>query len=377
MPLTPQKASFPGDNAISFQFSSRLARLRESIGRKKIHGFLVTDIVNVRYLSGFLGSSGFVFVTAEKSIFVTDFRYREQAERELSGGVDSGWEIVIEKGDRIKVIRALIRRLGVRVLGFESTLSYETYEGLSKCCVRLKPLRGVPEKLRAVKDGEEIRLIRAAVKRAEDAFLDIKPYIRQGRREKGIALMLEESLKKKGCNRLPFDIIVASGVNSAMPHARPTDKKLSPGDFVVIDWGGEAEGYCSDMTRTLLVGGGDLLKKKHIYNAVLEANRAAVSSIVPGAVSRSIDAEARNSIKNAGYGEFFGHGTGHGVGLEVHEMPRITWTRSDAVEENMVFTIEPGIYIEDIGGVRIEDMILVKADGAELLTKLPRRLEII
>lgn len=377
MPSTLQRTSFPGAKAISFQFSSRLARLRDSIGRKKINGFLVTNIINVRYLSGFRGSSGFILLTRRKNILVTDFRYREQAERELSNGAGPEWEIVIEKGDRLKIIRVLVRQSGLRILGFESTLSYEAYEGLSKCGAGLRPLKGIVERIRAVKDRGEIRLIRAAVKRAEDAFLDVKPYIRTGASEKGIALMLEERLKKRGCNHLPFDIIVASGVNSSMPHARATDKCLSPGDFVVVDWGGEAEGYCSDMTRTFLVRGGDLSKKKAVYHAVLEANRAAVSSVAPGAASRGIDREARDSIRNAGYGEFFGHGTGHGVGLEVHELPSLTWRRSDVVEENMVFTIEPGIYIEGIGGVRIEDMVLVKAKGAELLTKLPRGLEII
>jgi Xaa-Pro aminopeptidase len=320
-------------------------------------------------------------LSRKKNFFVTDFRYREQASRELLGG-DGGveridWDIVIEKGDRIRTIQNLIRGLGIEALGFETTISYESYEGLSKCGIRLRPLRGYVEKIREVKDREEVRLLRDAVKRAEEAFVDIKGYIRQGARERAIARRLEERLEKRGCNHLPFDIIVASGDNSAMPHARASEKKLSPGDLVVVDWGGESEGYCSDMTRTLLLRGGNISKKREIFNLVLKANRAAVAAVAPDIESRVVDKAARDVIEKAGYGKFFGHGTGHGVGLEVHELPRVTWTRSEPIKEGMVFTIEPGIYIEGMGGVRIEDMVLAKAKGAELLTGLPRKLEVL
>ncbi len=312
---------------------------------------------------------------------MTDFRYREQAAREISraggGPGEADWDLIIEKGDRLKTIGDLVRRLGIKVLGFEATLPYESYEGLSKYRVGLRPFRGCVERIREVKDREEIRLLKEAVRRAEGAFLDIKGHIRQGQREKAVALRLEERLKKRGCNHLPFDIIVASGPNSAMPHARASDRKLLCGDLVVVDWGGEAEGYCSDMTRTFLMRGGDLSKKREIYRHVLKANRAAVAAVIPGAESRVVDDAARDVIKRAGFGESFGHGTGHGVGLEVHEFPRVTWTRSEPVAEGMVFTIEPGIYLKDLGGVRIEDMVLVKSKGAELMTRLPRELEII
>lgn len=220
-------------------------------------------------------------------------------------------------------------------------------------------------------------LMTEAIRRAEAAFLDVKHYIRKGRREKEIALMLEDRLKKRGCNRIPFDIIIASGPNSAMPHARTTDRRLSAGDLVIIDWGGEADGYFSDMTRTLLLNGADIPKKKGAYDAVLKANRMSISAVRPGAEGRVIDKSARDVIKKAGYGEFFGHGTGHGVGLEVHEAPHITWTKNDVIRQNMVFTIEPGIYMPGLGGIRIEDMVLVKGKGREVLTKLPKDLEII
>jgi Xaa-Pro aminopeptidase len=281
----------------------------------------------------------------------------------------------------------MISKLGIRTLGFESGVSYEFFQGLSRCGARLHPLKDIVEALRAIKDHGEIHSVREAVRRAEEAFLDVKPFIRPGRREREIALMLEARLKKRGCNRLPFDIIVASGVNSAMPHAKASDKKLSSGELVVIDWGGEAEGYYSDMTRTFLLrahgsprrykGEVDSFRQEEIYRTVYKANRRAVSSVSPGCKSKGVDEVARNIIKNAGYGKSFGHGTGHGVGLEVHESPRITWTRSDTIRENMIFTVEPGIYVPGLGGVRIEDMVLVKAKGPEVLTRLPRDLEIL
>jgi Xaa-Pro aminopeptidase len=354
--------------------------------RSRLDGFLITNLINIRYLSGFRGSSAFILITKKKNIFATDFRYQEEAEREFSGsgsdktGVVRGencWEIVIERGNRLKTIQSLLKDLKIRVLGFESSVSYEFFKSLSHGDHRLKALQGTVEGLRAVKNMEEITLIREAVRRAESSFRDVKPYIRQGRREREIARMLEERLKKRGCNHIPFDIIVASGNNAAMPHAIATEKKLFPGDLVVIDWGGEADGYFSDMTRTLLIRGGDAAKKKEIYQAVLTANRKAVASVKPGVEGRVIDKRARDSIKNAGYEKYFGHGTGHGVGLEVHELPRITWTEKECVCENMVFTIEPGIYIPGLGGVRIEDMIVVRSGKPEELTTVSRDLETI
>lgn len=382
MRSAPQRTSFPGGSSISGPGPSRLSAIRKSFEKKGVQGILITTIVNVRYLSGFRGSSGFLLIANDRNIFVTDFRYEEQAHRELGErGVE--WEISIERGDRFKTIKRLLADIGIHTLGFESSIPYEFFEGLSRYGARLKPLRETVEKERAVKDPEEIRCVREAVRRAEGAFLDVRRRISRGRREREIASMLEERLRKRGCNRMPFDIIVASGPNSAMPHARATERKLSPGDLVVIDWGGEAEGYYADMTRTFLVGGtvparrGETAKKKEIHRRVLEANKKAISSVRPGIESREIDGAARDSIKAAGYEKFFGHGTGHGVGLDVHELPHVSWKRSAPVKENMIFTVEPGIYLEGLGGVRIEDMVLVKPEGPEVLTKLPRSLEVI
>lgn len=331
----------------------------------------MTSLVNVRYLTGFDGSSGFILLTNDHSLFCTDFRYQEAAGRLFVPG--SAWEVVMEKGDRMRTLRGLLRRLNIRRLGFETTVSYDFFRRLSGTGIRLKPLTDLIEVLRQVKDADEIAAIRTAVARAEEAFLEVQPHIRPGRTELAVARMLGEALKKKGCSRMPFDIIVASGNNGALPHARPTDRRLSAGDLVVIDWGGEAGGYCSDMTRTMLLGGGtDREKKEKIYRLVLAANRKAIAAVQAGATGVLIDRAARDTINKEGYGDYFGHGTGHGVGIEVHELPRISRLGKGQVSEHMVFTIEPGIYVPGLGGVRIEDMVLVKRSRAEVLTTLPR-----
>jgi Xaa-Pro aminopeptidase len=354
-------------------YPSRLVQIREAMKKKRINAFLITDMSNIRYLTGFSGSSGCAFITVKDHLFITDFRYREQSENEVMG-----WDILIEKGNRIALIQDVSKKNGIKKLGFESSVPYHFFRKLSHTSLRLKAMEGIVEKLRETKDRQEILCIKEAVMRAENAFMDVKTYIRPGISERSIALRLEEALKKRGCSRIPFDIIVASGPHSAMPHARPTDRRLQKGDLVIIDWGGEAHGYFSDLTRTfLLKGGNDIQKKKEIYHTVLEANRRAISHISNGALSKQIDAGARDYIRNAGYGDLFGHGTGHGVGLQVHESPRISWNKSEPVRKNMVFTIEPGIYLPGLGGVRIEDMVVVSEKKAEVLTSLPKKPELV
>ncbi len=353
-------------------YQSRLMKIREAMKKKRLDGFLVTDINNVHYLTGFSGSSGFVILTGKESIFVTDFRYKEQSEKEVAG-----LDITIEKGNRIRTIQTLSKKNRIKKLGFESSVSYDFFRRLSAGDINLIAAEGLVEKFRAIKNTGEIDSIKEAVRRAEAAFIEVKPYIRQGISERSVALRLEERLKKNGCRRIPFDIIVASGSNSVLPHARPTEKRLHKGDLVIIDWGGESDGYFSDMTRTLLIKGRQSKQQEKIYRTVLDANRKAIASVAPGKTSKDIDSAARNVIKKAGYGEFFGHGTGHGVGLQVHELPRITWIRKEMIRENMLFTIEPGIYLPGIGGVRIEDMVLVRKGEAETLTFLPKHLEIL
>ncbi|HMK55621.1 MAG TPA: Xaa-Pro peptidase family protein [Dissulfurispiraceae bacterium] len=354
------------------EFIDRIEGLRAVMRAKKVDAMLVLNLRNVRYLTGFTGSSAFVFVTRDRSFFYTDFRYKEQAEAEVKC-----CELGLEKGKRARLIGDLIKKLGPKNLGFESSISFDFYQSMHKLPLTLLPLEGAVEKLRLVKDSRELKNIEEATRRAEEAFIAIKPRIKPGVTERSIALRLEEELKKRGCRRIPFDIIVASGRHSSMPHAGQTDKKIEKGDFVIIDWGGEAGGYYSDMTRTLLMAGPDVERKKQIYDIVDRARKRAIAAVREGRKSSEIDAAARQYIKDAGYGDYFGHGTGHGIGLDVHEAPRISWAGRETLLSGMVFSIEPGIYLPGLGGVRIEDLVLVEGGKGRTLTKLDRRLEII
>lgn len=349
--------------------SQAISDALDSLG---IDAMLVTELKNIRYLSGFSGSSACLLITRGKRLFFTDFRYQEQAAKEAGG-----YEILIEKDERPKLIVKTAKSLGVRVLGFESTVPYSFYRSLLRKGFRTKAVTNLVEDMRRTKDRQELKLIGKAIERAEKAFVEVKPSIRKGISERRIASMLEESLKKNGCGTLPFDIIVASGANSSMPHARPTENRIKAGDLVVVDWGGEAGGYFSDMTRTLLVKGADISRKKEIYETVLLANRKAISFARKGTHARLIDKTARDIITAAGYGDYFGHGTGHGVGLDVHELPRISRLGREIVKSGMVFTVEPGIYVPGIGGVRIEDMVVAGTKGCRVLTTLRKELEII
>ena len=350
----------------------RLSAITDALGQKGVDGILVSDLRNIRYLSGFTGSSGCLLLTARERLFFTDFRYEEQAKKDIGD-----FDILIEREERPKLIIEKARSLGIKVLGFESTVAYSFYRSLLRRGLKIKAVSNLVEDLRRVKDSVELKNIGRSVERAEKAFSEVRPYIRMGSSEKQIAFLLEESLRKKGCNALPFDIIVASGINSAMPHARPTDYRIKAGDLVVIDWGGEAGGYFSDMTRTFLTAGGNISKKKDMYDTVLQANLRSIDTVADGTQARLVDKAARDVIEGAGYGDFFGHGTGHGIGLEVHELPRISRFGKETVRKGMVFSIEPGIYIHGMGGVRIEDMVVVDDKGCRVLTSLPKRLEII
>lgn len=351
---------------------NRTKAIADSLELKGIDGILISQITNVRYLTGFKGSSGCVLITKKNRIFCTDPRYEEQAKQEIKG-----FDILIEKEERLKTVIEKAKLLGIKTLGFESSASYHFYRSLLKKGIKIKAVSNFIEDMRKIKDADELAWIRKAVTRAENAFLKAKESIRPGFTERQVALRLEENLKKEGCYSIPFDIIVASGQNSALPHAKPTEKKIKPGDLVVVDWGGEAGGYFSDMTRSFLIKGKDISRKKEIYETVLQANTQAIQSVAAGLSSRMVDKAARDSIKKAGYADFFGHGTGHGVGLDVHELPRISRLGRESVKPGMVFTIEPGVYIPGIGGVRIEDMVLVEKSGCRVLTALPKGLEIL
>lgn len=349
------------------------ALLRKKLRHLRVDGILVTDLTNVRYLTGFTGSSGYVFITPKDAVFVTDFRYQEQAKHEVKG-----FKLITERRHRDEEIKGLVDGYGVKKLGFEDhSVTYGFYKKLVKKEIRLRSITGLVEDMRIVKSGREIDRIRKAVRRAETAFRKLQPFIKEGVTELKLAIKLEEFLKGEGCKSLPFGVIVASGFRSALPHARPTNKVIRAGDFIMFDWGGEYEGYYADMTRTVGLKGKNTAKQKEIYSVVLEAQKRAIGSVKSNMKAKAVDAAARDYIRAEGHGEEFGHGTGHGIGLAVHEKPYISWRSKDEIREDMVFTVEPGIYIPGFGGVRIEDMVVVTKAGSEVLTRLPKRFRII
>jgi len=349
------------------------ALLRRLLEKQNIDGILITDLTNVRYLTGFTGSSGYAVITKNHAVLATDFRYQEQVRYEVRG-----WNIKIEHTERSKEIKNICDIYNIKKLGFEDhNITYGFYRKLVKSGIKLRPLTNIVESLRIIKSPLEISFIEASVRRAETAFRKLLPFIKAGVTERKLALKFEELLKLEGCKILPFEVIVAAGFRSALPHAKPTDRRIKKGDLVVFDWGGECEGYYSDMTRTILLNGSNVSKQKELYYEVLMAQKKAIESVRPGIKASAVDAAARGYIRQHGYDEFFGHGTGHGVGLAVHEKPVVSWRSKDTIEEDMIFTIEPGIYLPGFGGVRIEDMVIVRKNRAELLTSLPKKLKII
>ena len=329
---------------------------------------LVTDLANIRYLTGFTGSSARAVVTLKGAWFFTDFRYDSQARDELSDA--GGFKIRILKKGWIEGVAALVRRFKRSSLSFEeSNLTYEAFRGLKRALkgVRLRPVSGFVESLRQVKDPLEIELLGTAAAIADEGFKEAGRLI--GKCEKGLTELdvcaaIERVLKKKGATGPSFDIIVASGARSALPHGTPGDKRIKKGEFVIVDMGALYKGYHSDATRTFITGRATK-RHKEIYDTVKKAHDLAISAVKPGVKAADIDRVARDYIERAGFGKYFGHGTGHGTGLNIHEGPNISPNGKATVARGMVFTIEPGIYLPGFGGVRIEDMVLVTDDGVE------------
>ncbi|MBI5233937.1 MAG: aminopeptidase P family protein [Deltaproteobacteria bacterium] len=336
---------------------------------------LITDMANVRYLSGFTGSNGYVLITARGAWFFTDPRYTEQARQEVKG-----LRLKTLKGNALLTIKDFLGRLVVSSLAFESeNMSYKRWQDLKKALgpgTRLKPVAGFVEPQRRLKSPCEIALIRKAVDAADAALDKALKQIKTGVTEDFVSRVLEDAIRDEGAQGPAFEIIVASGERSAMAHARPTAKRIKKGEFLLIDMGAKFNGYHSDMTRTYVLGRPSV-RQRNIYTVVKEAQLSAIQSIRPGKSARDIDAVARGFIRKAGYGRFFGHGTGHGIGLNVHESPNISPLSLDTVEQGMVFTVEPGVYVPGLGGVRIEDMVLVTKTGCEVLTNTSRRLEML
>ncbi len=348
---------------------TRLETLRATMSALEADAFLVTSIHNVSYLTGFTGSSGYVLVSQGKAYFITDFRYRTQSAEEVEG-----YEVVIQKARWTDDVSALAGDLGIKTLAYESgNMTCDVHTTLSGRLegVRMLPSSNAVERMRMVKDEEELGRISEAVKRAEQGFVENLSRVMPGMTESEAAMGLEFNIRSSGALKVPFDVIVASGPRAAMPHGIASGRKMKEGDTVIIDFGGEASGYQSDITRSGVLGEPDL-KQKEIYDIVREAQQRAIEAVRPGVPCSEVDAAARGFIAERGYGEFFGHGLGHGVGLEVHEAPGVSPMSKDVVEPGMVFTIEPGIYLPDWGGFRIEDMVVVTGSGCRLLTSLPK-----
>ncbi len=360
--------------------AERLAALAAEEGLDAlIVGDLVTPgdsgpdaIANVRWLTGYTGTSGLAVVGPEQRDFLTDFRYIEQAERQ----VGDAFERIIFDGP---VFAELAKRLRGRV-GFDpATTSVRSHRKLNDALgegVELVPAEGLVERLRRVKDADEVRAIGAAAQLADEALEWLLGRGIVGKPERRVAFELETRMRELGAEP-SFPTIVASGPNGALPHAVPGDREIRPGELVTIDWGAKLDGYCSDGTRTFATGelDGEL---RDAYELVLAAQRAGEDAVRAGAHGRDVDAVARGVIEEAGMGERFGHGLGHGVGLQVHEPPRLSKRSEDTLEEGNVVTVEPGVYVPGRFGLRIEDLVVVSADGPpQNLSGLPKDLQTI
>ena len=343
---------------------NRIEKVREKLSSNNIDGFISFKRENIRYLTGFSGSTAVAILTENVAFFLTDFRYKTQAEEE----VNSSFEIR-ECKKNIDSVSKIVSSLNLKKIGFESHLPYSTYNELQGKLnsTPLIPIKNMVEDVRMLKEPLEIEFIRKAIGIIERAFKTIKKIVKAGSEENEIAIEMEYQLRKEGAEGIPFDIIVASGERGALPHGVASNKIIKDNELVILDFGSRYNGYNSDCTRTLSSSRLDE-RQKDIYSIVLDAQRETIKSIKPGLKASEIDSKARRFIKDAGYGEKFGHSTGHGVGLEVHENPKIAEGQDDMIKEGMVFTIEPGIYIHGWGGVRIEDMILVTKEGCEVLT---------
>ena len=358
----------------------RLARLRELMAQRELDGLLVSQPESRYYLSGYTGkdlpprdSAGYLLVTAHQSQLLTDPRTRQQAEQEAPG-----YE-VIEYGQGVRVMEVvadLAGKHGLRRLAFESLhLPYVYFADLRGClapAIELVPAGDLVDELRIVKDPTELRALQAAIGILDDAFAHLARFVEPGITEERLAWELEAYLRTHGAQGVSFDPITVGGPQAAIPHAVPSSRPIQAGEPIVIDIGALQDHYCSDMTRTVCIGPvPDRLQE--VYGIVLEAQLTAERAIRPGMTGREADAIARDCITARGYGDAFAHGLGHGIGLEVHEPPWVSKTKGDLVlRPGMVFSVEPGIYLPGWGGVRIEDLVLLREDGCEVLSRSPK-----
>jgi len=351
----------------------KIEKLRSNFSQHGIDGILITSPFNRRYISNFTGSAGVVLISADKAQFITDFRYIEQATKQCEG-----FEIIKFSGSIPEEAARLAKKLGIQKLGFEEDhLTYSSFKVYEKEIeAKLVPTSGIIEKLRLIKTDAEINILKVAADIADAAFKHILDFIRPGKTELEVSNELEFFMRRAGATSSSFDTIVASGHRSALPHGVASNKVIETGDFVTLDYGAYYNGYVSDITRTVAVGEPNA-KLKEIYDIVHEAQFKGMEGIKPGISGKEADALTRDYISEKGYGEYFGHSTGHGIGLEVHEGPGLSMKSDIILEPGMVVTCEPGIYIPGLGGVRIEDDTLITKDHNVALTHSTKELIIL
>lgn len=351
--------------------NDRVSKLRSKLSELGGDAILVTNAVNRRYLTGFTGSSGVVLITAGEAALLTDFRYRDQAPQQAAG-----FQVVEHGANVYDDVAGLLRKWGVGTLLFEERdVNYATYASISEklAPIKLKTSEGAVERLRMIKDDGELAIIQEAADLADRTFSHILQFIKPGVSEADIALELEFYMRSHGATSTSFDTIVASGERSALPHGVASERVIRQGDFVTLDFGAYYRGYVSDITRTVVVGKPSD-EQREIYGIVLESQLHALEHLRPGLTGREGDALTRDIITRYGYGEYFGHGTGHGIGMEVHEAPRLSRNEDTILTPGMTVTVEPGIYLPDFGGVRIEDDVVMTDDGIKILTRSPKEL---
>lgn len=351
----------------------RRSRLTPLFDREQLDGLMVEHLPNLRYLTGFSGSTGSLLLTREQGWFICDSRYTLQARQEVAG-----LEIV-EHGQRHEAIAQLQREQRWQRIGFEAThtvvsVQQELARQLSGTV--LVPLGAELDEVRDRKDRFELQALSEVASLASQAFEAVLPLIRPGLTEIELALELEYAMRRRGAEGRSFDFIVASGERGALPHGRASNKQLQAGELVTIDFGAVLNGYHSDETVTIGIGQLDQ-RQQQIYDIVLAAHDRAIASVRPGVSCKELDAVARDYIREQGFGDFFGHGLGHGVGLEIHEKPTLSPRSEATLDEGMVVTVEPGIYIPGWGGVRIEDTVAVTGNGCKVLTQVPKKLMVV
>ncbi|MGQ0825776.1 MAG: aminopeptidase P family protein [Actinomycetota bacterium] len=355
--------------------AARLARLRARLTTAELPALVVSKRANVRYLTGFTGSAGTLFVSADDALFVTDGRYGTQSREQLAGaGVEARIEIGATIADQRAALADAARRHDrVGLEDFSVTWAEQREYVTAFADAEVVPAGTMVEELRRVKDAGEVDRIRAACAIADDAFTTLLPRMAEGITERQFALVLEFAMRERGASANSFDPIIAAGPNGAKPHARPTDRPIGSGELVVCDFGCVVDGYCSDMTRTVSVGdpGPDARK---LYEVVLASQQAGRAIVAADVACADVDKASRDVIADAGWADAFSHSTGHGVGLEIHEAPRVAATARDTLLVGDVVTVEPGVYLPGLGGVRIEDTVVVTASGAVALTLAPKEL---